>query len=150
MEKIQMVKYGLVVASIAAACVLGQPNAAVHAQVSPSQRDQAISPLGDVRTSILRAIGAQEQAIEITVSDKVLTVSRVNSNMNESTHAGRDNEATAIVAVVSKAIAGKQEFKNLITIVVQYVVRATLGESKVIDTVEFREDPNGVFVFHRT
>jgi hypothetical protein len=145
-----MVKHNVVVASIAVVCLLGQSSATLHAQVLPSQSEGGMSLLADVRTSIVRAIGAQDQTIEITVSDKVLTVSRVNSNMNESSHTGRDNEAAAIVGIVSKAIAGKPEFKNLITILVQYVIRTAPGGRKVIDSVEFREDPNGVFQFHRT
>jgi hypothetical protein len=70
--------------------------------------------------------------------------------MNASTHSGRDNEATATATIVSKAIFGKPEFDNVVTLRVDYVVRAVSGDSKVIDSVEFREDPNGAFRFHRT
>jgi hypothetical protein len=69
---------------------------------------------------------------------------------NEATHAGRDNEATAIAAIVSKSITGKPEFSKLITLRVEYVLRSAQGDTKVIDTVEFREDPDGVFRYHST
>ena len=70
--------------------------------------------------------------------------------MNQSTHAGRDNEATAIAAVVSNAISGKPEFSKLVAIWVRYIIRPRPGgPSKNIDSVEFREDPNGVFRFHQ-
>jgi len=71
--------------------------------------------------------------------------------MNQSTHAGRDNEAMAIAGVVSNAIFGKPEFSKLVTIWVRYVVRSRpSGPSKNVDSIEFREDPNGVFRFHQT
>ena len=64
-----------------------------------------------------------------------MIITRVNSNMNNATHGGRDNEATAIAGVVSKAIVGKPEFKRII---------------KIIDTIEYRADPRGNFQFHKT
>jgi hypothetical protein len=150
-RRIQMLKRNLVLTATAALCLLGQPIATLFAQPSQPQSVQAGSLLADTRTSIIRAIGAQDQTVELAVLDHVLTVLRVNSNMNEATHAGRDNEATAIAAIVSKAIAGKPEFKNVVTIVVQYVARsAPGGQIQVVDTVEFRQDANGIFQFHRT
>ena len=64
-------------------------------------------------------------------------------------HAGRDNEATAIVSIVSKEVSGKPEFKNVIAIRVQYLTRSDLsGGDKVIDAVEFRKDTTRAFEFH--
>ena len=70
--------------------------------------------------------------------------------MNEATHAGRDNEATAIASIVSMAVKGKPEFDNLVALRVDYVVGSAGEASKVINSVEFREDPTGAFRFHRT
>ncbi len=98
-------------------------NPSVHAQ-APSQ-SEAVQPssLVEIQRSIVRAIGAQDQTVEISATRTAFTVSRVNSNMNDSTHAGRDNEATAIAGIVSKAIAGRPEFNKLITLRVQYIAR---------------------------
>ena len=68
--------------------------------------------------------------------------------MNQPTE-GRNNEATAIASLVSKTIADKSEFKNIITIRVQYLSRAGTS-TKLIDAVEFRKDANGVFQAHMT
>jgi len=137
--------------SVAMTLLLSQTGAPLHAQ-GPLPQDMQRSPvLSDIRTSIIRAIGAQEATVEVTIKGNVLTVWRPNSNMNQSTHAGRDNEATAIATVVSNAIAGKPNFNRLVTVWVRYVVRSRpSGPSKNVDSIEFREDPNGVFRFHQT
>jgi hypothetical protein len=121
----------------------------LHAQDDPYHHVQQFV-LADVRATVVRAIGAQDQTVEIAVTDKALVVLRVNSNMNGSTHAGRDNEATAIASVISKVIAGKPEFTNFVVLRVEYVTRSAAGDSAVIDSVEFREDPKGAFRFHPT
>ena len=142
-----MLKFNLAAGSLAVLLLVGSgPMVSAEA---PYQHVQQ-STLADIRTAIVRSIGAQDQTVEITLTDKVLMVLRLNSNMNEATHAGRDNEATAIASIVSTAIKGKPEFDNLVALRVDYVARSAGGESKVIDSVEFREDPIGDFRFHRT
>jgi len=107
--------------------------------------------LADIRAAIVRTVGAQPETVEIAITGNIFTVLRVNSNMNASTHGGRDNEASAIAPIVVKAIAGKAEFSNLNTIRVQYVARpAPDAASTVIDTVDFRKTPAGTFEFHKT
>ena len=122
-----------------------------HAQALSTPDVQKSSILANMRASITRAIGAEDQTVEITMAGNFLIVLRVNSNMNESTHGARDNEATAIASVVSKAISGKSEFSDVHTIRVQYTIRPVPGrDSSVVDAVDFRKDPQGVFQFHRT
>ena len=56
-----------------------------------------------------------------------------------------------IAPVVSKAIADRPEFKNIHTIRMLYLIRSKPNDpAKVIDTVDFRNDPSGAFVFHTT
>jgi hypothetical protein len=142
-----MPRHPHVAALIAAFSLLAQSSSILQAQAP--QDGPRISVLADMRTSIIRAIGAEDQTVELEVGGDILTVLRINSNMNQATHAGRDNEATAIVAIVSKAISGRAEFGNLITVRVQYSMRSG-GDSNVIDTVEFRKDPSGLFQYHQT
>jgi hypothetical protein len=142
-----MRKWNIVAAALAGP-LLVQP-CILHALDDPYHHVQQLV-LADIRAAVVRAIGAQDQTVEIAVTDKALVVSRVNSNMNGSTHAGRDNEATAIASVISKAIAGKPEFANFVLLRVEYVTRSASGDSAVIDSVEFREDPKGAFRFHPT
>ena len=43
----------------------------------------------------------------------ILIITRVNSNMNNATHGGRDNEATAISSVVSKACSVAKQLRTI-------------------------------------
>jgi hypothetical protein len=107
--------------------------------------------LQELRTTIAQTIGAQPDTVEIVVNESIFTVLRVNSNMNEATHAGRDNEANVVGQIVSKAIAGSPAFRKFHTVRVQYVTRSKPGAPpKVVDTVEFRKSPSGSFQFHTT
>lgn len=107
--------------------------------------------LNELKATIGKTVGAEAGSIEFVVNQDILTVLRVNSNMNQSTHAGRDNEANLIGLVVSKAISGSAEYKNLHTIRIQYVARATPGtQVNVVDTIDFRKPPSGAFEFHNT
>ena len=119
-----------------------------HAQAPPNQ---ASGPgvLTDIRSAVVRLIGAQDKEVEIKMAGKVLVVMRVNSNMNAGTHAGRDNEAQAIVAAVAKGLAEKPELGSLVAVRVEYVTRSR-WRSRVVDRVEFRRDPSGRFQFHQT
>ena len=145
-----MFRYLMAMGSVAMLVLLADTNTKIYAQVSISQDAQQSAVVTEIQTSIVRAIGAQDKTVEVSVSDKFLTVARANSNINQATHGGRDNEAIAIASIVSKAIADKPEFKNIIAIRVQYLIREGSVDSKVIDTVEFRKDQNGVFQHHRT
>ncbi|MFZ1951508.1 MAG: hypothetical protein WB037_21765 [Pseudolabrys sp.] len=144
-----MLKRQFGAALIALFSFLAPSSATLHAQMSPPQEQPSV--LAEIRTAIIRSIGAQPETVEIAVAGNILTVLRINSNMNDSTHGGRDNEANAIAPIVSKAISGGPEFKNLTTIRVQYVIRSGPGAaSKIIDTIDFRKAPSGSFEFHKT
>lgn len=106
--------------------------------------------LAAIQATVVRTIGAEPQTVEIALAGNILTVERVNSRMNASTHAGRDNEAKAIGAVVERGIADKPAFAHLIVIRVQYLARTAGGDRKVVDTIEFRKDAGGQFQFHQT
>lgn len=146
-----MRKSFLVMTAILLVTVLGQSSSAVQAQTNSSQVGMQNGQLSEMKAAILRTIGAQEPTVQLAMAGSVLTVTRVNSNLNESTHAGRDNEARAILGAISNLITGKPEFKSLTTIRVEYVFRSVIGVvNRVIDAIEFREDANGLFQFHRT
>jgi hypothetical protein len=129
---------------VALLLLLAQGNLTINAQTSSAV-------LRELRATIVQTIGAQPESVEIVVSGSPFTVLRVNSNMNEATHAGRDNEANVVGQIVSKAVAGSPAFKKFHTIRVQYVTRSKPGATlKVVDTVEFRKSPSGSFQFHAT
>ena len=104
-----------------------------------------------VRKAVAQDIGAQEDSLEIVQKGKILTITRVNSALNESTHQGRNDDATTIVAGVLKAIADKTEYKSLYSIYILYADRAVgSSKNKVIDTIEFRKNQKGEFEIHLT
>jgi hypothetical protein len=130
--------------AVALLLLLAQGNLTINAQTSSAV-------LRELRATIVQTIGAQPESVEIVVSGSTFTVLRVNSNMNEAAHAGRDNEANVVGQIVSKAVAGSPAFKKFHTIRVQYVTRSKPGATlKVVDTVEFRKSPSGSFQFHAT
>ena len=84
---------------------------------------QTAPVLESLRTIVIKAIGAQDNTVEIGVSGSVLKALRINSNLNASTHAGRNNEASAIALVAAKAIAADSAQTKIDTIRVQYLTR---------------------------
>ena len=146
-----MFKYILAVC-YTAACLCAATNTVAFAQTPSSGNDvQRTAILENIKKFVIQTIGAQETTVEVTISGNILIVARVNSKLNDTTHGGRNNEAIAIAPVVTKAIEGNPEFKTVHTIRVQYLVRRKVGEKdKVLDTVDFRKDPNGKFQFHET
>ncbi len=146
-----MNRHFLVIAAMVLITVLAQSSSTILAETTSSQVGMQNGQLSEMKTAIIRTIGAQEPTVQLAMAGSVLTVTRVNSNLNESTHAGRDNEARAILGAISNLITGKPEFKSLTTIRVEYVFRSVVGVvNRVIDAIEFREDANGLFQFHRT
>jgi hypothetical protein len=104
-----------------------------------------------VQTTIVGKIVAQPKTVEVSIDGNVFTVMRVNSSLNDASHAGRNTEAAAIGDIVSKAIAGKPELANIHSIRVQYVTRSPPNaDNHVVDTVDFRQAPDGTFDLHTT
>jgi hypothetical protein len=141
-----MIRYLLAVGFIAV-CLGAAVNTTIYAQ-NPSPEGALIERL---KNSIIKTVGAQEKTVEVMISGNILTVARINSNLNGSSHGARSNEAKAIASVVIKGISDRPDLKNLHTIRVQYLTRpGSASKGNVLDTVDFRKDPNGVFQFHET
>lgn len=120
-----------------------------RAQTAPSAGER-IGTLASMEKSIVKVIGAEAKIVKVTSSSGILLVARVNSNMNGSTHEGRNNEAKVIAPLVAKEIDGNPKFENFTIIRVEYVVRSSPAmKSKIVDSVEFRKGPDGVFDFHQ-
>ena len=114
------------------------------AQAQPTALDQA-------RSLIIKTIGAEKGAVAIVTTEIAITVERINSNLNGSSHGARNNEAAVIGPILAQAIGDKPEFKGVIVIRVQYLRRSSRGSSdKIVDTIEFRKDAAGKFQFHET
>lgn len=104
-----------------------------------------------IEASITKAIGAEAKTVKVTAHGGLLLVTRVNSNMNGSTHEGRNNEAKVIAPVVAREVGSNPSFGTVSTIRVEYVARSSpAAKSRIVDSVEFRKGPDGVFDFHQT
>ena len=145
MSRIQRLLY--VVASILFAGTL-----ALSAQAQPPAKNgPQATTLHSARDAIIRTIGAEKDSVAIVAApESTVTVERINSNMNSSSHGGRNNEAVVIGPIVSQAIADKPAFKRVVVIRVQYLRRSSGLKDEVVDTIEFRKDATGKFQFHET
>ena len=116
------------------------------AQTGPTSRSAV---LDGMQSSVSNSIGAQNKTVEITLTESVLTVLRVNSNQNASSHEGRNNEATSIAGVASKALGADATSASVDTIRVQYLTRDSAHPAGiVIDSIEFRKNAKGIFDIH--
>jgi len=107
--------------------------------------------LGTIQTTVVKTIGADAKTVHVTSNGSVLIVARINSPMNDTTHEGRNNEAKVIAAIAAKEIGSEPKFAKVSTIRVEYSVHAAPAtKSKIVDSVEFRKGPDGVFDFHQT
>jgi hypothetical protein len=137
-------------AGLLVALSVGSNSMSLNAQSSAVTPRQA-TILESIQASVIRAIGAEEGTVEMATTPNILSVMRVNSNMNGSTHEGRNSEAREIASKVMTEIKGKPEFKEIATIRVDYSERSSsTDESKVVDSVEFRRRPDGAFEFHQS
>jgi hypothetical protein len=141
-----MLKHALATSFVAFLTLIAISTCSVDAKTLAPTKPAAIEA---VRKLVAQDIGAPEDSIEILKKGKVLTITHVNSALNESDHQSRNDEATSIMAAVVKAIADKAEFKSLYSISVRYTSRAeAASESKVVDTIEFRKNQKGAFEMH--
>ena len=124
----------------------------ISAQAQPlANNGRQSATLDGTRDAIIRTIGAEKDTVAIVTTTKTVTVERINSNMNGTSHGARNNEAIVIGPIMSQAIADKPEFKAVVVIRVQYLRRSSPGsKAEVVDTVEFRKDASGKFQFHET
>ena len=105
----------------------------------------------EIRLAVVQNIGAEDKTVEVLATRYIVTVSRVNSTMNNTTHQGFNDEASAIASVVSRAIANKSQYEKVHTIRVQYLSRSERrSKNVIIDSVEFRKNQKGVFELHTT
>ena len=146
---IQPIRYVTMVLALLVGWLFVGPIAA-QAQAAASAGNQIGTP-ASIEKLIVKAIGAEAKTVKVTSSSGILLVARVNSNMNGSTHEGRNNEAKVIAPLVAKEIGSNPKFGNVSTIRVEYVARSSpVAKSRIVDSVEFRKGLDGVFDFHQT
>ena len=99
-----------------------------------------------------RSVGMPESEFEASGAYAVLTILRVNSTMNASTHQGRNNEATAIaMAIATEFTRRGAQYSEIQSISVEYVDRSgTPAHDTIIDRIDFRKNAAGKFELHIT
>jgi hypothetical protein len=143
-----MLKHFLATSFITFLSLIVIANWSVDAKTNAPEKTVSIEA---VRKLVALDIGAQEDSIEIVKKGKVLTITRINSSLNESSHQNRNEEAASIMAVVVKAIADVAEYNSLYSIAVHYTSRTNASsKTSVFDTIEFRKNQKGEFEIHLT
>ena len=105
-----------------------------------------------IRLIASRSVGVPEDTFEVSSTGPVLTVVRVNSTMNASTHQGRNDEAGAIAAAISGEFTRKGvQYSQIQSISVDYVERVgTPAHDSLVDRIDFRKNPAGKFLLHKS
>jgi hypothetical protein len=112
---------------------------------------QTTASIESLRGEVTQALGAAPASVQVARTALLLTISRVDSPMNGSTHAGRNAEAEKIAAAISPSLKGLPDAAKLLTINVDYIQReAANGKDKLIDRIEFRRNVDGAFTLHIT
>jgi hypothetical protein len=107
--------------------------------------------LEGIHASIVQMLRDEDATVDVSISGKghIFTVARVNSSMNSAAHDSRTVEASQIAFLVSSYLNTKLSATKINIIRVVYLSRPDDGRDRIIDVVEFRYGPTGVFEFHR-
>jgi hypothetical protein len=93
-----------------------------------------------------------EATFEVSRTDVVLTIVRVNSTMNAVSHEGRNNEAAAIAkAMIDEFTRTSPRYSAIQSISVDCVERTGIpAHETMIDRIDFRKNAAGKFELHIT
>jgi hypothetical protein len=122
-----------------------------HAQRAQLRPDQ-VSELGrsKIKDAVVRVTGSGADTVEVTTTKSMIAVKLVNGNFNDAETVERENHASAIASAVSEEIVGNADFKTISSLRIEFVKRTPGGVSKILDAIEFRENPAGGFKHHKT
>ena len=108
-----------------------------------------VAVLPTLQEAAAAATGYKKTSIEVKSTAHQITITVVNSELNDAAKAKRTAEASTIASTCAKVISGKSEFAAVVIVHVDYVKR--LGNSStVIDGIDFNKAPDGAFRLHIT
>ena len=102
-----------------------------------------------IQREVANATGNDAKMIDITTTPHKVTITVINSKLNDAKDAGREAEASTMVSTLARAISGKAPFAQVIVIHVDYVKR-TGNQDKAIQPLDFNKSPAGIFVAHKS
>lgn len=125
------------------------PAFAADVAADAAQVAKQADAITSLQQSAAAAAGYKTTDLEIKSTAHQITITVVNSQLNDGTPAGRSSEALTIMQAVEASIAGKAEFGQVMVMHVNYVSRQG-SDSKVIQGFDFNKSPSGAFVPHST
>lgn len=111
------------------------------------QIKQQMLAIPSLQQEVAKAAGYDPKSIDITSSPHQVTITVINSKLNDGVDTNRKAEAGTMVSTLARAVAGKAPFAQVMVIHVEYVKRAG-NSDKAIDRLDFNKSPAGIFVAH--
>jgi ABC-type transporter Mla subunit MlaD len=125
-----------------------QPATQTVDQVPPTA-DQLRASVPGIKKAILAATGYDDDTVELVATDMDFVVTLLDSKLASGSNTARENEASKIASVIANAISGKEEFKGILAIHVDYVTReAEGGRTRTMNKIDVRRDSQGRFLHH--
>lgn len=122
-----------------------QPLPVASRQIEPD----ISASLSGLTKGALEVIGPENGTVTVTGGTYQLVVTVLNSKLK--TPLEREAEAAKIAAALSKAIAAKPEFKRLQAFHIDYVTNSgDHDDAHFVDGIDFRKNPEGKFVHHKS
>lgn len=111
------------------------------------QVKQQMVAIPGLQLAVAKATGYDAKNIDITSSPHQVTITVINSKLNDGVDTNRKTEAETMVSTLARAVAGKAPFAQVMVIHVIYVKRSG-NSDKPIDQYDFNKSPAGIFVAH--
>jgi lipopolysaccharide biosynthesis regulator YciM len=111
-------------------------------------RQQSIAIPG-IQREVAKATGNDPKIIDITSTPHKVTITVINSKLNDAKDADREAEASTMVSTLARAVSGKAPFAQVVVIHVDYVKRNG-NYDKAIQQMDFNKSPAGIFVPHNS
>ena len=100
-----------------------------------------------IQREVEKAKGNDPKMIDIITTPHKVTITVINSKLNDAKNADREAEALTMVSTLARAVSGKAPFAQVIVIHVDYVKR-TGSYQEAIQQLDFNKSPAGIFVPH--
>jgi hypothetical protein len=141
----QFIVLALLALGLAAVVTMGHE---VAAQTQAMGREMSAA-LPDIKAAIVRVTAYPAAAVSVRGNNIQLIVAL--SNTSTTSAAERDKEATHIADAIARQIEGNAAFREMQGLHIDYVVYSPQrSDVQLLDAIDFRKDPLGKFILHRS